>query len=218
MKTLHSMLALALAINISLLVPQLMANEQEARADFQKHLATAKELLDEGQWPALAAEARDLGDDSKSFARGSTIESHATKLVDAARAEDRAAATLHYNAIAASFHANADRSEDRADADADNTKRNVRERNGHTLTPVDQGNNKADVNTTAQIRKEIIANKNMSVSARNVKIITNGGKVTLRGPVDSAREKELIEEIAQRIARSDVDNQIEVKLRTSSNN
>jgi hyperosmotically inducible periplasmic protein len=94
----------------------------------------------------------------------------------------------------------------------DNTARNVRDRNSSTLTPLDQGNSKADVDTTAQIRKEIIAGKNMSVNARNVKIITIDGRVTLRGPVNTAEEKRLIGEIADRIARSEnVDNQLEVK-------
>jgi hypothetical protein len=101
----------------------------------------------------------------------------------------------------------------------DNTARNVRDRGDRTLTPLDQGNSKADVATTAQIRKEIIAGKNMSVNARNVKIITNKGQVTLRGPVNTAEEKRLIGEIAERIAHSEnVDNQLEVKLTTSSNN
>src|ERR1700730_10063516 len=67
--------------------------------------------------------------------------------------------------------------------------------------------------------KEIIADKGMSVNARNVKIITNNGQVTLRGPVKTAEEKRLIGEIANRIARSEnVDNQLEVQLTTSSNN
>ena len=103
-------------------------------------------------------------------------------------------------------------------SDVDNTGRNVRDRNDRTLTPMDQGNSKADLNTTAQIRKEIIAGKNMSTSARNVKIITNNGQVTLRGPVSTAEEKRLIGEIANRIARSEnVDNQLEVKLNTANN-
>jgi hypothetical protein len=96
-------------------------------------------------------------------------------------------------------------------AEPDNTSRNVRDRNDRTLTPLDQGNSKADVDTTAQIRKEIIAGKNMSVDARNVKIITNNGRVTLRGPVNSNEEKRLIGEIADRIAKSEnVDNVLEV--------
>ncbi len=101
----------------------------------------------------------------------------------------------------------------------DNTARNVRDRHDQTLTPLDQGTSKADVSTTAQIRKGIIAEKNMSVNARNVKIITNQGRVTLRGPVNTSEEKRLIGEIADRIARSEnVDNQLEVKFNTSSNN
>ena len=101
----------------------------------------------------------------------------------------------------------------------DNTARNVRDRSNRTLTPFDQGNSTADRDTTAQIRKEIVAAKGMSTSARNVKIITVDGQVTLRGPVKTSEEKRLIGEIADRIASSgNVDNQLEVKLTTSSNN
>ena len=96
--------------------------------------------------------------------------------------------------------------------EADNTRRNVRDRDDRTLTPLNQGNSKADVATTAQIRKEIIAGKNMSVNARNVEIITNNGQVTLRGPVNTAEEKRLIGEIAERSTHSgDVDNQLDVQ-------
>jgi sporulation protein YlmC with PRC-barrel domain len=103
--------------------------------------------------------------------------------------------------------------------DADNTRRNVRDRDNGTLTPLDQGNSQADVNTTAQIRKEIIADSGMSVNAQNVKIITIDGRVTLRGPVNSEEEKRLIGEIADRVAHAgNVDNQLEVKLTNSSNN
>lgn len=101
--------------------------------------------------------------------------------------------------------------------DADNTRRNVRDRGTKTLTPLDQGNSSADINTTAKIRKEIIADKRMSVNAKNVKIITNRGKVTLRGPVKTAEEKRMVGEIADRIARAEnVDNQLDVKLTTNS--
>ena len=94
----------------------------------------------------------------------------------------------------------------------DNTARNVRDRDHRTLTPVDQGNNEADLATTAKIRKDILAMKNMSVAARNVKIITNQGKVTLRGPVNTLEEKRLIGEIANRNAGPEnVDNQLDVK-------
>jgi hyperosmotically inducible periplasmic protein len=106
-----------------------------------------------------------------------------------------------------------------ATTEPDNTVRNVRDRNNSTLTPLNQGNSNADRDTTAQIRKEIIAGKEMSVSAKNVKIITIDGHVTLRGPVNTAEEKRLIGEIADRIVHPEnVDNQLEVKFTTSSNN
>jgi osmotically-inducible protein OsmY len=53
----------------------------------------------------------------------------------------------------------------------------------------------------------------------NVKIITLDGRMTLRGPVNTAEEECLIGEIADRIAHSEnVDNQLEVKFTASSNN
>jgi sporulation protein YlmC with PRC-barrel domain len=105
-----------------------------------------------------------------------------------------------------------------AATEPDNTARNVRDRNNRTLTPFDQGASQADLDTTAQIRKEIIAGKDLSMDAHNVKIITIDGRVTLRGPVDNTDEKRLIGEIASRIAPSGhVDNQLQVKF-TASNN
>lgn len=95
---------------------------------------------------------------------------------------------------------------------ADNTERNMRDRDARTLTPLDQGNSQPDLDTTAQIRKEIVGGNDMSMNAKNVKIITNGGKVTLRGPVNSAEEKRIIGEIAERVAKAgNVTNQLEVK-------
>jgi len=105
-----------------------------------------------------------------------------------------------------------------ASTGADNTRRNVRDRDSRTLTPLDQGNSQPDVNTTAQIRKEIIATPGMTTNAKNVKIITMNGRVTLRGPVNTTEEKTRIGEIAERIARSaNVDNQLEVTTTPVSN-
>jgi sporulation protein YlmC with PRC-barrel domain len=98
-----------------------------------------------------------------------------------------------------------------ASTGADNTRLNVRDRDSRTLTPLDQGNSQADVSTTAQIRKAILATKGMTTNAKNVKIITQNGRVTLRGPVNTDEERTTIGEIAGRIATSgDVDNQLEV--------
>ncbi len=102
--------------------------------------------------------------------------------------------------------------------DADNTQLNKRDRDGRSLTPLDQGNSSSDIDITARIRKDVTAGKGLSTNARNVKIITRDGQVTLRGPVASAEEKRVIGEIADRIAGSGrVDNQLEVTLTSVRN-
>ena len=94
----------------------------------------------------------------------------------------------------------------------DNTARNVRDRNDRNPTAFDQGNSEGDVDITARIRRGIVDNKEMSVSARNVKVITRNGQVTLRGPVNTAEEKRIIGDIATGIAvLGNVRNEIEVK-------
>jgi osmotically-inducible protein OsmY len=93
----------------------------------------------------------------------------------------------------------------------DNTGRNVRDRSGDTLTPGDQSENKADLMLTQQIRRELMADKALSMDAKNVKIITVNGVVTLRGPVNTVKEKSTIEAKAQSIAgATNVDSQLEV--------
>ena len=96
----------------------------------------------------------------------------------------------------------------------DNTGRNVRDRSGATLTPGDQSESQTDRRLTQQIRKAIMADKSLSTTAKNVKVITVNGTVTLRGPVKSLREKEAIEAKAQQIAgATNVENQLEVTRR-----
>jgi osmotically-inducible protein OsmY len=93
----------------------------------------------------------------------------------------------------------------------DNTAINQRDRNDAVKTPIDQNENQADVDRTASIRKEVVARSNLSTNAHNVKIITQNGKVTLRGPVDSEEERNEIGRIASDVAGKDnVDNQLEV--------
>lgn len=95
--------------------------------------------------------------------------------------------------------------------DRTNTGINARDRDRETKTPIDQNETTADVKITADIRKQVVDTK-MSINAQNVKIITQDGKVTLRGPVKTADEKARIEEIAFRVAgKTNVDNQIEVE-------
>jgi hyperosmotically inducible periplasmic protein len=94
---------------------------------------------------------------------------------------------------------------------ADNTKVNVRDRSG-TLTPINQGNSKAEIGITASIRRGVMGDHTLSFTAKNVKIITVGTVVTLRGPVKSDAERSTIESLARQTAGvTDVDDQLEVK-------
>ena len=93
----------------------------------------------------------------------------------------------------------------------DNSGRNVRDRNEATKTPGDQSENEADRTITQNIRKAISADDSLSTNAKNVKIITSDGMVTLRGPVKSEKEKADIEAKAKQVAGvKNVDNQLEV--------
>ena len=95
--------------------------------------------------------------------------------------------------------------------DRDNTAVNKRDRDSAAKTPFDQNENKLDVGITADIRKRVVDTK-MSVNAQNVKIITQNGKVTLRGPVKTADEKSRIEEMARSVAgENNVDSQLEIE-------
>ena len=95
--------------------------------------------------------------------------------------------------------------------DRDNTAVNERDRDDSAKTPIDQNENQADIDITANIRKQVVDTE-MSVNAQNVKIITQDGKVTLRGPVKSEEEKKKIEEIAATVAGADkVDSHLEVE-------
>lgn len=80
---------------------------------------------------------------------------------------------------------------------ADNAKRNERDRNDNAPTPMDQGNNEADIEITKKIRQQVLDQPDFSVNAQNVKIITQNGTVTLRGPVATAAEKATIERLAK---------------------
>jgi hyperosmotically inducible protein len=100
---------------------------------------------------------------------------------------------------------------DSAAVKRDNTEVNVRDRADAAKTPIDQNENQKDVDITANIRKRVVDTK-MSVNAQNVKIITQDGKVTLRGPVKSEEEKTQIEKMAHEVAgAANVDNQLEVQ-------
>ena len=97
-------------------------------------------------------------------------------------------------------------------ADADNTKRNSSEENKNTDTAEKQSNSKDDLALTQKIRQAVMKDGSLSMNAKNVKIIAQGGKITLKGPVDNQQEKDVIGSKAGEIAGQDkVDNQLEVK-------
>ena len=96
---------------------------------------------------------------------------------------------------------------------ADNTKVNKRDRNQGEVTADNQKMNAADRTLTAKIRKSVMADKSLSTYAHNVKIISQDGQVTLKGPVKSDDEKRSVVAKAVTVAGSSdkVTDQISVK-------
>jgi len=97
-----------------------------------------------------------------------------------------------------------------APAPADNTDINERDTDDRTLTPMDQGGSEGDREITQQIRQAVVGDDSLSFTAKNVKIITIDGKVTLRGPVKSQQERSAIGAAAKKVAGARVDNQLEI--------
>jgi hyperosmotically inducible protein len=95
----------------------------------------------------------------------------------------------------------------------DNTKVNKRDRNPGEATADQQKMNAADRSLTAKIRKSVMADKALSAYAHNVKIISQDGIVTLKGPVRSDDEVKSIVAKAVEVAGSPdkVVNQMSVK-------
>lgn len=87
-----------------------------------------------------------------------------------------------------------------AQTPADNTKVNTRDREKGAVTADQQKQNKADMALTQSIRKAVMKDKSLSTYAHNVKIISQDGQVTLKGPVRSEAEKKTIADAATRIA------------------
>jgi osmotically-inducible protein OsmY len=95
---------------------------------------------------------------------------------------------------------------------ADNTRMNQRDRNSNEPTADQQKSNRSDRDITQQVRKAIMEDKSLSTYAHNVKIITQNGMVTLKGPVRSEEEKRAIEAKAAEVAGGDkVTNEMDVK-------
>jgi len=94
----------------------------------------------------------------------------------------------------------------------DNTKVNQGDQNKSNATADRQLENKSDREVAQQIRQAVMNDKSLSTYAHNVKIISQNGVVTLKGPVRTDDERRAIEKIAAAIVGQDkVTSQLEVK-------
>ena len=82
----------------------------------------------------------------------------------------------------------------------DNTKINQRDKNSTQPTAGQQKENRPDREITREIRRSITQDKALSTYAKNIKVITQNGNVTLRGPVRSEEERKTIEAKANEVA------------------
>ncbi len=100
-----------------------------------------------------------------------------------------------------------------AQVQPDNTAVNQRDRSASEPTADQQKINAADQQLSASIRKQIMQDKSLSTYAHNIKIISQNGEVTLKGPVKSEDEKRTILAKARATAGSDqkVHDEISVK-------
>lgn len=98
-------------------------------------------------------------------------------------------------------------------ADAQEPASEKKEAAGEAKSPLDQSNKPEDLKVTQAIRKAVIADEGLSLNAKNVRIITADGKVTLVGKVNSAEENDKIVAYAKESAgtTAQVVNQMEVK-------
>ncbi len=104
-----------------------------------------------------------------------------------------------------------------ASSSVDNTNINKRDKGGATKTPQNQSNSKQDRELLAAVRRAIVGDKSLSSMAHNVKVVVDGGAVTLRGPVKSAEEKAKVEELAKHVKGiTATDNQLDVKTDVST--
>ena len=87
-----------------------------------------------------------------------------------------------------------------AQTPADNTKINTRDRAKGAVTADQQKDNATDRDLTQKIRRALMQDKSLSSYAHNVKVIAQGGTVTLKGPVRSAEEKTTVESKAVEVA------------------
>jgi hyperosmotically inducible protein len=94
----------------------------------------------------------------------------------------------------------------------DNTKVNAGDQEKSKPTASLQKGNPSDRNITKQIRQSVMKDKSLSTYAHNVKIISQNGTVTLRGPVRSDDEKRAVEaKAAEVVGQGKVTSELAVK-------
>jgi hyperosmotically inducible protein len=82
----------------------------------------------------------------------------------------------------------------------DNTKVNKRDQAKGATTADQQKENDSDRGITQKIRRALMDDKSLSTYAHNVKVVTQDGQVTLKGPVRSEDEKKTVEAKATEVA------------------
>lgn len=108
--------------------------------------------------------------------------------------------------------AHAQEATSQAPSATDNTRTNERDRSASEPTADQQKDNRSDRDITQQIRQSIMKDKSLSTYAHNIKIITQQGQVTLKGPVQSEDEKKAIEAKAAEVAgENKVSSELNVK-------
>lgn len=177
-------------------------DEDTLRLDMTKEALREAPRFTSGQWPDFSDQNTTDGMNRAYQNRGTT----GSQTVQANR-------SMTENRTAMENRPMTDARKGNQNVAADNSARNVRDRDDQSLTAGDQGNSQGDIQITQRIRQAVVAHDKMSVNGKNVKIVTNDGRVTLRGPVASAEEKKAIGEIANRVASGRVDNQLEVAAR-----
>jgi hyperosmotically inducible periplasmic protein len=96
-------------------------------------------------------------------------------------------------------------------AQPDNSAVNQQDRQKSSVTADQQKQGLTDRTLTQQIRKALVKDRSLSTYAHNVKIVSQNGVVTLKGPVRSEEEKRNVEAKAAEIAgRDNVRNEISV--------
>lgn len=99
----------------------------------------------------------------------------------------------------------------KAAVEPDNSGINKRDDSVVEMTAQDQSNKPIAIEMTRKIRSAINKNKSLSTYAKNIKIITRGKMIILKGPVRSSNEISTINKTAEKMATGyKIQNDLEV--------